>query len=507
MSSSDETEPQRAKQRPHAFSLKRLLKLNRFEMTGTWCCVRALLVTRCTSSSRNILCRDSSSPYLSIYQRRYKHHFRRYASRMFQNMGKIQPATSDLSCKSHKLMLYNDILSPCHPGAFSLLPLGQRALEKLIQVIDEELEVTGAQKMSMPSLAPSTLWEETGRWVSAGAELFRIRDRHDLHYCLGPTHEEVITSMVAQLNPLSYKRLPILLYQITRKFRDEMAPKHGLLRGREFEMKDLYTFDATVEDAEKTYRSICEAYCRIFDRLGLPFNKVSGATGNIGGSLSHEFHLSAEVGEDKFLTCDKCGLGTNVELLDKQSAQSQCGRENCELVQSTGIEVGHAFLLGTKYSSVFNAIYQKDDGQPSLTEMGCYGLGVTRVLQAGIEVLSTEDRIRWPNLLAPYQVCIIPQKEGYMAEKFRDMADSLSDRLGELPNMRGEVVIDDRTHLTVGKRLYEAKRIGYPFVVIVGKKALETSPQLEVLDVYEDQTTFLSETQLCQKLSTVETVL
>ncbi|KAL8590358.1 hypothetical protein ACOMHN_011572, partial [Nucella lapillus] len=286
---------------------------------------------------------------------------RRYVSKLYQNFGKLQP--QDLgTCHSYKLMLYNEVIGACYSGAFHLLPWGQRALEKLIRLIDQEMDMVGGQKISMPTLAPDTFWKPTGRWESTGKELFKLQDREGQQFCLGPTHEELITSLIASQSPVPSQHLPQMLYQITRKFRDEMSPKHGLLRGREFEMKDMYTFDTDEQAAMETYQLICDAYCNVFDRIGVPYKKVQGSTGNIGGSLSHEFHYLADVGEDSLWLCPKCGLQVNKELAEDKSREELCQNpgEDCKLSESKGIEVGHCFYLGTKYSSVFNATYMDD---------------------------------------------------------------------------------------------------------------------------------------------------
>ncbi|GFR99838.1 proline--tRNA ligase [Elysia marginata] len=215
-------------------------------------------------------------------------------------------------------MLYNDIIAQSYAGGFHMLPLGLRALEKLTRLVDEEMQAIGGQKIAMTSLAPESLWQTSGRWAAAGSELFKLTDRQKHQFCLGPTHEELVTKLLANIAQVSYKQLPIKLYQITRKFRDEMAPKYGLLRGREFEMKDLYTFDSNEEKALETYNGVCVAYDKIFDRLGVPYAKVAGATGIIGGSLSHEYHYFADVGQDSVLLCDSpptTKMGTQLQAM------------------------------------------------------------------------------------------------------------------------------------------------------------------------------------------------
>lgn len=294
--------------------------------------------------------------------------------------------------------------------------------------------------------------------------------------------------------------------QITRKFRDELKPRFGLLRGREFYMKDMYSFDTSEEAAYHTYETVCKAYARLFSRLGLRCVQVQADTGNIGGKLSHEFQLPADVGEDRLLVCESCSFSANVETVAP-------GRTDCPqcqtgtLAESKGIEVGHTFYLGTKYSNIFNATFNNTQNKPTVTEMGCFGLGVTRILAAAIEVMSTEEGIRWPGLLAPYQVCVLPPKKGSKVDEVAGLAEEMVHTLGEaLPNLRGEVLLDDRTQTTIGKRLKDAGRLGYPYVVVVGKGAAEETPRFEVICQQTGETMFLSRDGLVDLLRGVETV-
>lgn len=432
-------------------------------------------------------------------------------SRLYQpfNLRDVGPDSrlqGEQTCKSQRLMQQGGLIHPSNPGCFYYLPATVRSMEKLMRVIDQEMQGIGGQKLDMPSLCSADLWRSSERWELMGKELFRLKDRHGAVYCLGPTHEEAVTTLVAHQTTLSYKQLPLLLYQITRKFRDEPKPKFGLLRGREFYMKDMYSFDVSEEVAYETYESVCEAYTRLFARLGLRCVQVQADTGNIGGTLSHEFQLPADIGEDRLLVCGTCSFSANVETLP--SDQTDCPKcETGKLEESKGIEVGHTFYLGKKYSHIFNAAFSSTQNKPTITEMGCYGLGVTRILAAGIEVLSKDDEIRWPNLLAPYQVCVLPPKKGSKAEEASKLAEDIAHSLGQtLPCLKGEVVLDDRTHMTIGKRLKDAKRLGYPYVVVVGQGALEEHPVFEVICQKTEETMFLGKDGLMDLLHTVETI-
>lgn len=432
-------------------------------------------------------------------------------SRLYQpsNLWDVGPDNrlqGEQTCKSQRLMQQAGLIYPSSPGCYHYLPSTVRSMEKLVRVIDEEMQGVGGQKLDMPSLCSAELWRSSQRWDLMGKELFRLKDRHGADLCLGPTHEEAVTSLVSHLSTLSYRQLPLLLYQITRKFRDEPKPRLGLLRGREFYMKDMYSFDESEEAAHRTYESVCEAYTRLFARLGLRCVQVQADTGNIGGTLSHEFQLPADIGEDRLLLCGSCSFSANVETLSSdQSVCPEC--KTGKLEESKGIEVGHTFYLGKKYSRIFNASFSNSQNKQTITEMGCFGLGVTRILAAGIEVLSKEDEIRWPDLLAPYQVCVLPPKKGSKTEAASTLAENMALSLGQtLPHLKGEVVLDDRTNLTIGKRLKDVRRLGYPFVVVVGQGAQEEHPMFEVICQKTEETLFLSEDGLVDLLRTVDTV-
>ncbi|XP_074524517.1 putative proline--tRNA ligase, mitochondrial [Halichoeres trimaculatus] len=431
---------------------------------------------------------------------------RLYQPANLRDVGPDNRLQGEVTCKSQRLMQQAGLIHPSNPGCYYYLPATVRSMEKLIRIIDQEMQGIGGQKLDMPSLCSADLWKTSERWDLMGKELLRLKDRHGADYCLAPTHEEAVTTLVAHQTTLSYRQLPLLLYQITRKFRDEPKPKFGLLRGREFYMKDMYSFDVSEEAAYETYESVCQAYTRLFDRLGLRCVQVQADTGNIGGKLSHEFQLPADIGEDRLLICGSCSFSANVETLSSDRTECpQCTTGT--LVESKGIEVGHTFYLGKKYSHVFNANFSNAQNKPCIAEMGCFGLGVTRILAAAIEVMSTEDSIRWPGLLAPYQVCVLPPKKGSKMDEATVVAEELVHTLGEaLPQLRGEVVFDDRTQMTIGKRLKDASRLGYPYVIVVGQGVLEEMPRYEVICQQTGETMHLSKDGLIDLLRRVETV-
>ncbi|XP_076055064.1 prolyl-tRNA synthetase 2-like protein, mitochondrial isoform X2 [Oratosquilla oratoria] len=369
---------------------------------------------------------------------------------------------------SQKLMTELGALHPRSNGMYALLPLGLRALEKLNKSIDEEMSYIGAQKIALPILTSGHLWKKTGRWKSTGPELLKVKDRHEKDFVLSPTHEESVTDMIAGMYPLSYRQFPLKLYQISTKIRDEMKPRFGLLRCKEFVMKDLYTFDSSEAGAAETYEEVNNAYLRIFRKIGIPFLR------------------------DILWICQSCGEGTNSELITEDS-QMNCHTCGGVLKKVMGIEVGHTFLLGRKYSEPMGAFYQDLQGKPQPLHMGCYGIGVSRLLAAAVEVLSTKAQMKWPLAFAPYKVCIIGPKKGSKEWAAVSWQDSLASVLSQNLGLGDDIIVDDRSTLTIGKRVLEAKNTGYPFVVIVGKKACEAVPQFEVIDNDKEEVQVLTQ--------------
>lgn len=397
--------------------------------------------------------------------------------------------------KSLRLMQDCGLICRAGNGLFHLMPIMLRVLQKLTAVVDSTFSSIGAHKIQMPTLVAESLLKRSGRWDAVGSELFTLEDRHGKRYCLAPTHEEAITRLVASMGRVSYRQLPLSIYQITSKFRDEMNPRLGLLRGREFLMKDLYTFDATEDNARKTYERVCEAYDNIFARLGLSTVRVVGSSGIMGGSFSHEYHLLSDVGEDKIFQCSECAFGANAEVMAGCTTCPEC---KAPLQEKNGIEVGHTFLLGTKYSRAFNAQYWTEQLKPNFMEMGCFGIGMTRLIAAAVEVLSLPDEIRWPRTIAPYTVCIIPPKKGSNEEPVIPLVSHLHEHLSNCASCRDDVIIDDRRHMTIGRRLNDARRMGFLFVLILGKQAMETVPKIELHNVATKTSSFLTTEEIFQ---------
>jgi prolyl-tRNA synthetase len=363
---------------------------------------------------------------------------------------------------SHRLMIRAGMIRKVAAGIYTYLPLGLRVIRKVEQIVREEMNRAGAQELLMPMVQPAELWHETGRWGEYGKELLRFKDRGEREFCLGPTHEEVITDLV-RAEVKSYRHLPQILYQIQTKFRDEIRPRFGLMRGREFLMKDAYSFDRDEEGAKSSYDKMGRAYHRIFERCGLDFKPVEAESGVIGGIFSQEFMVLAETGEDSLVACHACDYAANVE---KVKEGSSCPRGHGPLSTHRGIEVGHIFMLGTKYSEAMKAVVLDQNGKEVYPVMGCYGIGISRTAAAAIEQNHDKKGIIWPLPLAPYQVHVIPVNDN--SERVMITSELI---YGTLSNFGLDVLIDDRSERP-GVKFNDADLIGIPYQIIVGEKNL-----------------------------------
>jgi len=522
---------------------------------------------------------------------------------------------SEAEVVSHKLMLRGGFIKKLAAGVYTFLPLGYRALRNVIGIIREEMDLSGAQEVCMPTIIPAELWQESGRWPLYGKELFRIKDRHDREFCLGPTHEEVITDLVRD-SIRSYKQLPANLYQIQTKFRDEVRPRFGLMRGREFLMKDAYSFHTSEESLEKEYQNMYQTYCRIFDRMGLKYRVVEADSGLIGGGFSQEFMVLAETGEEEIFHCNKCNYSASRESagVGKYKAQAKAqaeakvteihtpnaktieeliaflkispdqmiktliyeteqgavaalvrgdhainepklkkvlgvedlrladqavikkvtgapvgfagpvglkgvkivadhaveliplsvsgaNKEDFHLINivygrdykadltgdlrfavkndncprcgegifdvSRGIEVGHIFKLGTKYSDKMRCVYLDEKNQEQVMIMGCYGIGVSRTVAAAIEQNNDKDGMIWPVPLAPFKAAIVPVNAEEPEQK------AVAEKIYHELQAKGlDPLLDDRID-RIGVKLKDIDLFGIPFKVIVGPKGLK----------------------------------
>ncbi|WP_434777467.1 proline--tRNA ligase [Neisseria sp. Ec49-e6-T10] len=530
----------------------------------------------------------------------------------------LKEAPAEAELPSHKLMLRAGLIKREASGLYSWMPLGIRSLRKVEQIVREEMNKAGSVELLMPAVQPAELWQESGRWEQYGKELLRFKDRHDRDFCLGPTHEEVVTDIVRK-EVSSYKQLPVNLYQIQTKFRDEIRPRFGVMRSREFIMKDAYSFHTDLDSLQVTYQEMYDAYCRIFDRLGLKYRPVAADNGSIGGSGSHEFQVLAESGEDIIAFCPDSDYAANlekasafVEPFDRSSANEQltkvhtpgvktidalvqflnvpvektvkaivleaeegscpillllrgdhqlnevkaeklsgvkvpltfasadaikehfganpgslgavgfrgkvyadlatqnltdmvvganeddyhytgfnygcdapepefvdirnvvdgdlspCGKGVLKLVR--GIEVGHVFQLKDKYSQAMNAVFLDQNGKSQVMQMGCYGIGITRIVAAAIEQNFDESGIIFTNSMAPFTVVIVPMNY-YKSDSVREAANKLYQQLLDLGV---DVLLDDRDE-RAGVLLADSELLGIPHRVVIGDRGLQVN--------------------------------
>ncbi len=528
----------------------------------------------------------------------------------------LKESPADAEVASHKLMVRAGMIRQLAAGIYSILPLGLRVLKKVEAIIREEMNQVGGQEVFLPSIQPAELWQESKRWDFYGKELLRFKDRHNREFCYGPTHEEVITDIIRK-DVKSYRQLPVILYQIQTKFRDEVRPRFGIMRGREFMMKDAYSFHTDEADTQKTYAEMAQAYANVFTRCGLEFKQVQADSGTIGGSFSHEFAVLADSGEDEIAFCNSCNYASNIEMAESKPkagyerfpdppqaelkeihtpgkksveevaeflklprdqivktillenenglvaglvrgdheinpikmknligcewllpaaektineklgvpcgyigpvnldipiyadqevttlgsfvtgankadthftgvqverdlkinksgdlrlilADDPCPRcDEGKYQVKRGIEVGHIFILGTKYSEAMKAVYLDNNGKESPMIMGCYGIGVGRTAAASVEQNHDEKGIVWPRNLAPFEVIIIP-----VNFKNDDLKNTCESLYTQLKKEGVEVILDDRQD-RLGGKLKDADLIGFPLQIIVGPKNLE----------------------------------
>ena len=378
-------------------------------------------------------------------------------------------AAEDSQVISNSLMLKSGMIRKTASGIYTWLPLGLRVLNKVENIVREEMNNAGAHEVLMPMVQPKDLWDESKRWNKFGPELLRFKDRHDRDFCLGPTHEEVITDLIKN-NVKSYKELPLNIYQIQTKFRDEIRPRYGVMRSREFLMKDSYSFHLSEENLEETYQKMRKAYSNIFERIGLNFKIVKADSGAIGGDKSEEFHVLAENGEDTLAVSDSSDYAVNAELLleNNQDSKSLVGKKSPDgngLLEITkGIEVGHIFQLGKLYSENMNATVLDDSGSAKNMHMGCYGIGISRIVAAAIEQNFDEKGIIWPKSISPFNLSIIT----IGADKDKNIEASSRKLYKDLSQKGFEVILDDR-HDGFGKKIKDSELIGVPLSIVIGK--------------------------------------
>jgi len=389
----------------------------------------------------------------------------------------IKENPSEAQIVSHRLMLRAGMVRQLTAGIYNWLPLGLMVLRNIENIIREEMNKSGAIEVLMPTLQPTELWKESGRYDALGKEMLRFPDRAERELLYSPTCEEVITDIV-RTNFKSYRDAGKNLYQIQWKFRDEIRPRFGVMRGREFLMKDSYSFDIDYEGAKKTYNLMYDTYLRMFSRMGLTAVPVRADSGAIGGDLSHEFHVVADTGESALyydVAFDDIRDGkvkmTTEEMrqlyaaADEQHKPGTIPKER--LREARGIEVGHIFYLGKKYSSAMNATVPGTNGENITLDMGCYGVGVSRLVGAIIEASHDDNGIIWPESVAPFKVGIINLRVGDAK------CDEMCGKLYEMLQSKNVSVLYDDTNERAGGKFASMDLIGLPWQVTIGPKGAE----------------------------------
>ena len=403
-------------------------------------------------------------------------------SRFFLPTLKDDPAEAQIV--SHRLMLRAGMIRQASAGIYSWLPLGLRVLKNIERIVREEQDAAGCQEILMPTIQPAELWRESGRYDEYGAEMLRIGDRHGREMLYGPTNEELVTE-IARSHLRSYKDLPKLLYHIQWKFRDEMRPRFGVMRGREFLMKDAYSFDLDSAGARAAYNKMFVAYLRTFARMGLKAIPMAADTGPIGGDLSHEFIILADTGESA-VYCHRDLLGFDVldqdydadlqpvvdrwtslyAATDEKHRPTEAERLGDALVSARGIEVGHIFYFGTKYSKSMGATVAGPGGERVFLEMGSYGIGVSRLVGALIEAFHDETGIIWPESVAPFDAGIVNLRVG------DDACDAACGDLYDGLRAAGrEPLYDDRDE-RAGAKFADMDLIGVPWQLVIGPRGI-----------------------------------
>ena len=419
-----------------------------------------------------------------------------YLSDLFIPITKDLPAEAKI--KSHQLMLRAGMIKQSSAGIYSWLPLGFKIMKKIEQIVREEQNLIGAQEMLMPTIQSSELWKESGRYEDYGEEMLRIKDRQGREMLFGPTNEELITD-IFRSSVKSYKSLPQILYHIQWKFRDELRPRFGVMRCREFYMKDAYSFDLNDEDAKKTYNKIFYSYIKTFNRLGLKAIPMAADTGPIGGDLSHEFIILAETGESQ-IYADKKIFEIDLNKYDFSDKSFQKMREDFSSIyavtdekfkeedfskrvkkenqiRTRGIEVGHIFYFGDKYSKPLNCLIDTQDGKKIPVKMGSYGIGVSRLVGATIEAIYNNEVMKWPKSISPFDVVIIPN----ISKNNKENLIKAEKVYKELKKQNIDVLLDDVDE-NMSNKFKKHDLIGIPYQIIIGSKSDENSFEFKELN-------------------------
>lgn len=377
----------------------------------------------------------------------------------------LKEAPKDEESINAKLLIRAGFIDKLMAGVYTFLPFGLRVLKKIENIIREEMIKAGGEEILMPVLHPKENWQKTERWDHYDTLYRFVSFYSKSEIALGPTHEEIITPLVRKFN-FSYKNFPLSLFQIQTKFRDEKRAKSGILRGREFLMKDLYSFHADEEDLNKYYEKMKTHYKKIFDKCGIGKKTyLTFASGGTFSKYSHEFQTVTDAGEDKIFLCEKCSVAVNNEIINEQNVCPECGNKN--LKDMKAIEVGNIFPLKTKFSNAFELKFTDKSSEEKDVIMGCYGIGLTRLLGTIVEVSNDERGIIWPDSVAPFKVHLLVLGND---KKVKSEADKVYEKFTA---MGVEVLYDDRDDKTAGEKFADADLIGIPYRVVVSEKTIK----------------------------------
>ncbi|MCW5196480.1 proline--tRNA ligase [Buchnera aphidicola (Pemphigus obesinymphae)] len=384
----------------------------------------------------------------------------------------IKERPHNIDIISHQLMLRSGMIRKTASGIYTWLPTGLRVLKKIENIVREELNKIGAIEIFMPIIQPVHLWKISKRWNTYGKELLKVIDRHNITHILGPTHEEVITFLVKN-EVHSYKQLPLILYQIQTKFRDEIRPRCGVMRSKEFIMKDAYSFHADITSLQTTYHKMHQTYTKIFQRMKLKFTDIKAKNGEMGGNISHEFHAFTNNGEDKNIYPDTLNNSHNIKKnysiqntikSNNKEGKKSLDEHDCLNIERS-IEIGHIFQLEQKYSKTINAYILENNGNKNFLNMGCYGIGITRIISAIIEQNHDNRGIIWNSSISPFQAVILP-----INFHKSNIVQEISEKIYlQLKEKNVETMLDDR-NIHPGIMFTEMELIGIPHSIIVSER-------------------------------------
>jgi prolyl-tRNA synthetase len=410
-------------------------------------------------------------------------------SKLFGKTNKKAPR--DEKSVNAKLLARAGFIEKLMAGVYSYLPLGWKVLQKIENIVREEMNAIQGQEILMPALQPKKLWDETGRWESGKDVMFQFKGRSGADLGLGWTHEETLTDIIRnKIN--SYQDLPLYIYQIQTKFRNELRAKSGILRGREFSMKDLYSFHTNEKDFLVYYEKVKESYLKIFKKIGLDAIVVEASGGEFSKSYSHEFQVLTSAGEDTIIYCDCGKFGQNVEVA-KLKAGKKCPVCGKELKSGRSIEAGNIFTLGTKYSEIMKAYFTDKDGKKKPIIMGCYGFGISRAMGAIVEIHNDKKGIIWPSSVAPFNVHLIE-----IGSENSDIKSQAEELYKSLQKEDIEVLYDDREE-SPGIKFADADLIGIPLRIIVSKRTIAKN-SVELKKRNEEKTELVKVDKIINKL-------